>query len=67
MSKKVKIDVTYTWEVTQREWEANKNFHESLEDNITWKVKDDPISMFHFLTNIHHPKTLVRVKRIDGR
>lgn len=67
MGKKVKVDITYSWEVSEREWNSNKNFHESLEDNITWKAKEDPISVFHFLNNIDQPKDLrVAVERVDG-
>tara|TARA_R110002051_G_scaffold299560_1_gene366736 strand:+ start:524 stop:730 length:207 start_codon:yes stop_codon:yes gene_type:complete len=66
MGKKVKVDITYSWEVSERDWTANKKFHESLEDNITWKAKDDPISVFHFLNCIDQPKDLrVSVERVD--
>lgn len=65
MTKKVKVDITYSWEVSEKDWEANKNFHETLEENITWKAKDDPITMFHFLTNIGYPDIKVGVERSD--
>lgn len=67
MSKKVKVDITYSWEVSEKDWTANKEFHESLEENIIWKTKDDPISVFHFLNNIDQPQDLiVSVERVDG-
>ena len=65
MSRKVRVSITYSWEVTQNQWKANKDFHESLEDNIRWKANDDPTTMFHFLSEIdHHPNVKVEVEGI---
>jgi len=62
-SQKVKIAITYEWEVTQRQWQANKDFHESLPDNIQWKAEDDPKTMFFFLNEIDtSPNVKVQVE-----
>ena len=65
MSDKVKVSITYSWEVTQNQWKANKNFHESLPDNIKWKANDDPKSMFFFLNEIdNQPEVRVEVESV---
>ena len=67
MSKKVKVDITYSWEVSEHQWDTNKKFQNSLEENITMKSQDDPISMFFFLNDINKPEdVIVSVERVDS-
>ena len=65
-SQKLRVAITYEWEVTPRQWESNKKFHDSLEENIRWKANDDPKSMFYFMNEIdHQPNVKVEVDRIS--
>ena len=67
MSKKVKVDITYSWEVSEKDWDHNNKFQDSLEENIHWKAVDDPICIFHFLNDIDKPNDVsVEVERIDS-
>ncbi len=64
-SQKVKIAITYEWEVTQRQWQSNKDFHETLPENIKWKAHDDPTSMFYFLNELDkNPNVKVEVESL---
>ena len=65
MSKKVRVSITYSWEITKNQWIENKDFHESLPENIRWKANDDPKSMFYFLNEIdNEPDVRVEVEGI---
>ena len=61
-SQKLRVAITYEWEVTPKQWESN----DSLEENIRWKANDDPKSMFYFMNEIdHQPNVKVEVDRIS--
>ena len=49
---KVKISVTYTWEITQKEWaEGKEHWVETMKEQAIY----DPISYFYCLNNIRWP------------
>ena len=63
--QKVKLSLEYSWVITGAEWEESEDFRKNLPDNILWdgvpindiieQGKDDPIFMFHQLTDMGHP------------
>jgi hypothetical protein len=62
---KVKISLTYTWEVTKKEWKEREEFRKGLDDNILWdgvpinkileSEKDNPTYLFHEMNQLGHP------------
>ena len=50
--KKVKVEITYSWEFSEAEWWSFKYFQRDIQDNIKNKVEYDHISAFHLLNNM---------------
>lgn len=60
--KSVKIKLTYEWEVSEKEYNENKDFY----NGKTFEWKSDPVSLFYFLNDVEWPeltrKSVERVK-----
>jgi len=63
-SKKVKVEITYSWEFSEAEWWSFKYFQRDIQENIRNKVEYDYISAFHLLNNISWPDlSKIRIKK----
>ena len=52
MTKKVRITIGYTWEISKKDWDETREFWEKhLEESI----KYDPINVWWCLNQIHKP------------
>jgi hypothetical protein len=61
MTNKVKIEITYSWEVSQKEWVEGKEFWiKDLEDKASY----DAIDVFHHLRQIKNPESKVKVTKL---
>ena len=62
--KKVKVQITYSWEFSEAEWWDFKKFQTNIEGNIRNKVEYDYISAFHLFNNICWPDLKkIRIKK----
>lgn len=57
-NKKVKVRLTYEWEVSEKEYNDSRDFFKEQ-----WEWRSDPVSLFHFLNEMNWP-TLER-KSVD--
>ena len=55
MSQKLKINVTFQWETTKKEWDNFISHRNSLKSNPTMVLQEDPVSTFHYLRDLGVP------------
>ena len=53
--KKLSIEVTYQWDITQSEWSDEKAHQETVEKDIQNKLEYDPVFLFHIFNDISIP------------
>jgi hypothetical protein len=56
MSKKIKVQVTFSWEFDKKEWNEHKNHLKDIENEVKINVGYDPISAIHSFNDITYPK-----------
>ena len=59
--KKLSIEVTYQWDITQDEWTELKLHQKTWENEVQTKLEYDPTFMFHIFNDITIP-TLKKLK-----
>jgi hypothetical protein len=59
--KKLSIEVTFKWDITQKEWGELKLHQKTWENDVQKKLEYDPTFMFHILNDISVP-TLKQTK-----
>ena len=63
MTKKVKVQLTYEWEFSEKEWSDEEKHLEELRSHPQIVLGYDVLSSFHALTDITYPEvTKVKVK-----
>ena len=63
--KKARIEVTYVWEVTKKEWDECLAHWADLEEDMKIRVGYDPIHTFFMLRDIGEPSATVKVKEVN--
>ena len=53
--KKLSIEVTFKWDITQSEWSDEKLHQETVEKDIQNKLEYDPVFLFHIFNDITVP------------
>ena len=53
--KNLSIEVTYRWDITQREWGELKQQQKTWENEVQTKLEYDPTFMFHIFNDISVP------------
>jgi len=59
--KSLSIEVTFKWDITQKEWGELKLHQKTWENDVQKKLEYDPTFMFHILNDISVP-TLKQTK-----
>ena len=53
--KRLSIEVTFKWDITQSEWTELKVHQNTWENEVQKRLEYDPTFMFHILTDISVP------------
>ena len=53
--KSLSIEVTFKWDITQKEWGELKLHQKTWENDVQKKLEYDPTFMFHILNDISVP------------
>jgi len=53
--KSLSIEVTFKWDITQREWGELKQHQKTWENEVQTKLEYDPTFMFHTFNNLSIP------------
>jgi len=64
-NKKLSIEVTYQWDITQSEWTELKLHQETWENEVQSKLEYDPVFMFHIFNDITAPS--LKQLRLNGK
>ena len=62
--KRLSIEVTYRWDITQSEWSELKLHQKTWENEVQTKLEYDPTFMFHVLNDITVPT--LKQTRLNG-
>jgi hypothetical protein len=62
--KKLSIEVTYRWDITQSEWGELVVHQETWENEVQTKLEYDPTFMFHIFNDITVPS--LKQVRLNG-
>lgn len=54
-SKKIKVDLTFSWEFDKRDWSEMKQHEKEICEEITQKTDHDHLNMFYCLNDIIQP------------
>jgi len=63
--KTLSIEVTYRWDITQREWGELKLHQKTWENDVQKKVEYDPTFMFHTFNNLSIPS--LKQLKLNGK
>ena len=58
MTKKVKVQLVYEWEFSEKEWSEEKKHLDQLKDDPKIILGYDVISTFHVLNDITYPEVV---------
>jgi len=62
--KRLSIEVTFKWDITQGEWGELKQQQKTWENEVQTKLEYDPTFMFHVLNDITVPT--LKQTRLNG-
>jgi hypothetical protein len=54
-SKKIKVDLTFSWEFDKRDWSEMKQHEKEICEEITQKTNYDHLNMFYHLNDMVQP------------
>jgi hypothetical protein len=63
--KNLSIEVTYKWDITQKEWGELKLHQKTWENEVQTKLDYDPTFMFHIFNDISVPS--LKQLRLNGK
>jgi len=63
--KKLSIEVTYQWDITQDEWTELKLHQKTWENEVQSKLEYDPTFMFHIFNDITVPS--LKQTKLNGK
>lgn len=62
--KKIKVQISFTWEFSPKDWREMLKFEEARADIVS-KVDEDALSTFFYLNDITYPEAKLKVSEID--
>jgi len=63
--KRLSIEVTYQWDITQDEWSELKLHQKTWENEVQTKLEYDPTFMFHIFSDISIPS--LKQLKLNGK
>ena len=55
-NNKIRVNLTYSWDFNEKEWDENLKSLKDLEVDLNLKVEYDCVNMFHHLSDIVRPE-----------
>lgn len=62
--KKIKVEMSFSWEFSPKEWQEKLKFEENI-DNIKISKQEDPLSTFYYLCDIVYPESTLNIEELD--